>query len=1026
MLSFEGNSHFGRIAQDDGFHFIANSNEVTEKLEFSIEVFKIIENDIDIEELTDNQVNKLPKLMTSWTELMQKEMNTLKDIEEGQIEKSVVTEYKFWNTRYTNFKTILQQFTSDKLVAKYIKTVKMLNTEIAQNILGYFYDTKSKFEIIYETTVKETKEKIELIYEGIFAIVMAPLSVINENTTPLYNNLILMWLTSSFYKEKKNMERLLELISNLIADRISTILSIPDIFRYTNSNPLLIIRNVLIIINHWKDRYSQCQKNIQKISEKFRKSWAWKFDENIIFKKLNFVSLVAKDLAEIIEIKQQFDFIYPHSNFIKQLCDVDNDNMYNKQNMMKDTMSKFKNCIVNNLYSNIGLQMESPQSAIKGLKALQIMEKYDIIRNDMHRKTHSSKYSIIIENLTDEINSFHTQFKSFKSSPQLLTNVPLIAGNIILVHDLHIRAKEIVKVIELATQIPSVQKNKILSTYGHFCKEIFAYENKLFSEWLRDALEIQRCSMKDALLIFRDNTLGVVFSKELFCVMDTALKLNLDYDLPEVIINLIKKRDEIFDNIENMNKLVNMYNKILDKMDASITLAMDRHLTEINRSLHPCLVKQYTYLTNHLPEFINNVMTSLNEYNIIYDRVKSKENIINKQLKLIENLEFFPADFKDGYVQEFLKMIDECKIQRNKNFSEITMAMGYICEAVNLIEKLCCGGEIGQNNKQMRLLYEKYENALFEAFTTMVLNNLKAFKKMLSNDRSIFIIYTQKDEKFILLPNIENIIIKFTREIDGMLNIMKLVKPHRWLKHINTQCPLVQNEKNSDLKLSHSFYNSVVTNTNVFNMKKECFNCIKLIGDRLKITSQKFQRFGFLFEKREELMINQFAATNPTPKDYKEKLLSFVSILKSLEKHPHVDVGCMRLNHSEYNMIIKERCDLWYSIYGKQFILECEHTITTFMDKIMTLKNLLNYHFRDVQGIFIVENTIKEIKEMIFQAELNIQEINYRFYFLGKHQIIIPENQLKQFKQLKTNWHNLYQEAIKKNLCIEDAKLAIV
>lgn len=53
--------------------------------------------------------------------------------------------------------------------------------------------------------------------------------------------------------------------------------------------------------------------------------------------------------------------------------------------------------------------------------------------------------------------------------------------------------------------------------------------------------------------------------------MDTARQLNiLNYDLPDVIMNLIEKREEIFNNIENMNKLVKMYNKILNEMDASI------------------------------------------------------------------------------------------------------------------------------------------------------------------------------------------------------------------------------------------------------------------------------------------------------------------------------------------------------------------------------------------------------------------------------------------------------------------------
>jgi len=47
--------------------------------------------------------------------------------------------------------------------------------------------------------------------------------------------------------------------------------------------------------------------------------------------------------------------------------------------------------------------------------------------------------------------------------------------------------------------------------------------------------------------------------------------------------------------------------------------------------------------------------------------------------------------------------------------SVITCSMNYIAMALNLIEKTCFDLEIG-GHKNMRLLYEKYENALHEAF----------------------------------------------------------------------------------------------------------------------------------------------------------------------------------------------------------------------------------------------------------------------------------------------------------------------
>lgn len=45
--------------------------------------------------------------------------------------------------------------------------------------------------------------------------------------------------------------------------------------------------------------------------------------------------------------------------------------------------------------------------------------------------------------------------------------------------------------------------------------------------------------------------------------------------------------------------------------------------------------------------------------------------------------------------------------------------MSYIMEALNLIERTCYDVQTG-HHERMDLFYEKYENALFEAFTVYI------------------------------------------------------------------------------------------------------------------------------------------------------------------------------------------------------------------------------------------------------------------------------------------------------------------
>ncbi|KAL4127331.1 hypothetical protein QTP88_011506 [Uroleucon formosanum] len=179
------------------------------------------------------QIDQLLNLTNAWMESLQKEINFIKDIMGGRIQyASAIKEYRFWEKRYNNFKEILEQLLTDKIVLKCINILEqIINSQIVSYTLMRFNELKNDFQIMYDTTVRNTMYFMELIYDGIDSIINAQFTTIVENFIPLYNNLNLMWLTSSLFSRKKHMERLLESISNSIADRVSITLSIPEIFR---------------------------------------------------------------------------------------------------------------------------------------------------------------------------------------------------------------------------------------------------------------------------------------------------------------------------------------------------------------------------------------------------------------------------------------------------------------------------------------------------------------------------------------------------------------------------------------------------------------------------------------------------------------------------------------------------------------------------------------------------------------------------------------------------------------------------
>lgn len=77
-----------------------------------------------------------------------------------------------------------------------------------------------------------------------------------------------------------------------------------------------------------------------------------------------------------------------------------------------------------------------------------------------------------------------------------------------------------------------------------------------------------------------------------------------------------------------------------------------------------------------------------------------------------------------------------------------------------------------------------------------------------------------------------------------------------------------------------------------------------------------------------------FAATNPSIDDYGEKIEFFSSLSEELRTQSYIDVGCIRLDYSEYKYKLLERCEFWHSIFGKQFLRECDEIMMAFSKKI--------------------------------------------------------------------------------------------
>ncbi|XP_025421991.1 uncharacterized protein LOC112691804 [Sipha flava] len=500
--------------------------------------------------------------------------------------------------------------------------------------------------------------------------------------------------------------------------------------------------------------------------------------------------------------------------------------------------------------------------------------------------------------LNRDLLNFHTQFESLKSSPQTMMAV---AKNIILARGLTLRVNTNIKIIRSELYIP-----ELLSEYNHFVRNVYNYEKETYQRWMKDANKFEKHYLrnKNDLMFFDENKLVSRFNKEIFCFMNTVRHLLLlKFDMPKDLMILVESRYDIYYNKFQIDKLVGLYNEFVDKIskDAPVLLVMNSWCDQIKFHLQPGFEKKNSLVTMKLPQFIENSFNCLKQINSILSIIKSYEKDITKTIELIENLTFFPTDFyEENNILDISETFDKFKARINGNVAVITGAMTYIAQGINLIEHTCFGTATGCH-KRMRLYYEKYENALFDAFT-------------------------------------------------------------------------------------------------------------------------RFKKFRFLSEKQDELIIRRFTETNPTLDDYNEKIGFFISLYKMIEEYKYMDLGCVRLDNTKLINKFMEQCQFWISIYGKSLKSHCKTILTTFLERIMALEEQLNTYIRNDEDVSVVCKAIEEIKKTNIDADITFKDIHNRFHLLVKHNIIIPKEQFSMFKKIKTNWENLYIEALGKNFCIEDAK----
>jgi hypothetical protein len=121
----------------------------------------------------------------------------------------------------------------------------------------------------------------------------------------------------------------------------------------------------------------------------------------------------------------------------------------------------------------------------------------------------------------------------------------------------------------------------------------------------------------------------------------------------------------------------------------------------------------------------------------------------------------------------------------------------------------------------------------------MVINNYITLKKLLDEDRAVFVVRGRLiNTHFVFDPDLSTILDRVATAIDDILNQLKSVP--RWLRTTNFRCSAIQNVKTMETYLPYSFYDHVIERLSVQESRDACFRSLEKICQMLENQSEKY------------------------------------------------------------------------------------------------------------------------------------------------------------------------------------------
>ncbi|XP_078277210.1 LOW QUALITY PROTEIN: dynein axonemal heavy chain 10 [Rhinoraja longicauda] len=961
-----------------------------------------------------------------------------------------LAEIDFWRERNATLSALSEQLKLP-VVKRIVDFVGTFDQSLIQNLNLIIADL-SKYHVEAADNVRflSTLERhFKNLSQG------TKFQVVMDTIPSMMNALRMVWIISRHYNKDERMVPLMERIAWEIAERVRKVINVRSIFKRNSEAAKISTLEAIRTLQLWKDSYFDIRSKIETSGRDQR----WEFDRKKLFEKTDYMIVICQNIHDILQTREEFynifgpelkavtgdpkridDVVQRVNDLVVPIMELSFD-MFNIRHtqmwrvVMEDfyTQVQFIEGEAKNFIDESFKSLRSAEAAFDMLLRFRHIRSREVVNKQMMRK-----FNDILTQYCKEVDIINTIFTNNASNPPVTKNQPPVAGAIHWARSLFHRIKHvIVHFQKMPEMLASDQGKATKAKYLEVAKRMKAYEDKLYEHWQSETNSKLHVLLKQSLLnridVLTTNPenmanfdLNLTTQDEMFdincqyevnfapeleeIIMESKYMEQLGFQIPQLARNVALQEQKFLRYTTGLSNMLNRYQKLMISLNAAETKLMADHIQELQRVIRSGY-RRLNWNSLGITDYLGRCEQAIGKFESLVNQIHKNVRDIAVKLASIESADLFkrpPPKSKEDLagVKEFYEHVEH---ERTKDILNLVSKYKAIGPLLTKMEGLVFHTNTGKASK-MALYYTFWERRVYDSLVKMIVKNLQQINISVLGNYPLFQIEVHLSApEIVLKPNASEVYQLTLQNIKDCVETTKLFV--RWMHGSCIEC-LPQYVEGDDEPVIFNFCSDISQHLQIIELAiSTSQNLQRLLGSLGKFLNS-WKKYRSLWKMDKSIVVEKFAAKNPSCVSYDEKLQFYTRISEEVAEQPLVrDDQCIRLQLRPLAFSIQENANAWVQSLGQCLNESAKRELYSLRNELEDLAISLQTVPDTLENLKFVLSTIAQIRAMSLNVELRLKDTEERYRTLTMYHIHTTYEEKELQDNIKVIWEKLFEES---------------